>query len=225
MPRRYQRRYRRRRAPRKYSHAPYKDPRAWAKAGATAAMAYIAYKKTQMLNVEVKNFDYNQSGALNPMSTATPYIINCPGQGDTAETRDGNSVKMLGQYIRYNIDFTTAGHRARVILFKMNASNGASPTLTEVLEFPTNFDSFRNLTETRRIKVLYDKIHTASTDRGLTATGKIARKMGHHIKFNSATGSDWASIEYGGLGLVVFNDQSTDQGTISIVCRSRYVDN
>lgn len=183
-------------------------------------------KKVQLLNVEVKNHDYNQlSQVLNPMSTAAFYPLNIPAQGDTAETRDGNSIKMLSQHVRYSITCTTPGHRVRVIMIQLSASNGAIPALSEVLEYGTTFDSLRNLTETRRIKVLYDKTHVARTDSGLEIMGQINHKTQEHVKLSLAGGNSWGSAEYGAIGLCFFNDQSTNAGVFDIVARTRYVDN
>lgn len=184
-------------------------------------------KKVQLLNVEVKNHDFNQtSQTLNPMSTASAYVLNVPAQGDTAETRDGNSIKMLSQHVKYHIQHAgTGGQRARVIMFQLMASNGQTPALSEILEYGTTFESMRNLTETRRIKVLYDRIHTGSADRGNVTTGSINIPTTSHVKFSSATANTFASAEYGAIGLIFFNDQGADQGVFHIVCRTRYVDN
>ncbi len=123
-------------------------------------------------NKEIKfgNFSYDDVVIAINGNIVAPSIFLIP-QGFAEQQRIGRRVHIVGINIRYNFTlFTTAAPtnttevvRFMVILDKQ--ANGAAPVITDVLK-TDDYQSFNNLANKGRFKVLLDKMYTLNHTSG-----------------------------------------------------------
>lgn len=182
--------------------------------------------KVSLLNTEVKRHDWQSSGTIQQFSgTATFVPLTNIAQGDTAETRDGNSIKGVSLHIRLGIGqaATPAEQRVRVMVAMLRKA-GEAPSITDVLETPaSNLDSWRNIDKSRDIKMLYDKHFPVPIDgNGSERHINLNFKTMHHIKFDNNLDN---TQQYGAIGICFITDEPTNRAGFNLASRFRYVDN
>jgi len=234
MPRHYRKRktYRRRKTSRR-SSAPW-----YVKKGLAAGVAgYGLYSANPMLtaagikhllNVEKKYIDV--APAINAGLTTAGTTINAPAQGDTANTRDGNSIKMLSWSIKGVVSKNAAATNTylRMIVLLDRAPDGAVPLITEVLDYaglangvnahydPENMGA--------RYKVLKDHRWVLNdTDRPSYAFDFYG-DINNHVKFSGPSGGI-AGQTQNALHVYFISNQPTNTPGVSYISRVRYVDN
>lgn len=186
-------------------------------------LAYLA-SKVAMLNVEVKNHDVAASAITIPQAAGGLSLIHLTdiNQGDTAETRDGNSIKLLKCNLRSVIKTGGADARFRIMIVQFNYNNGLTFTSTDLLDTPTDIKSFYRLTTTRNWRVLYDS--QGSIETGVRDQVNRNRYLPNrrHVKFDGNLGSNIAA---GGIYMLAITDVATSNPTWDYFVRLRFVDN
>lgn len=142
-----------------------------------------------LLGVEKKFLDTNATGGV--VATIAGSAIDpaagslcCPTQGDTAQTRDGRRIVVKTVQVRgvlrstavlQDQDDMPSSRVVRVIVFVDTQTNGAAPTITDMLTGNYPEDAFINLEHGQRFRILFDRtytLHPRSFNDG-AATGSV----------------------------------------------------
>lgn len=194
-------------------------------AGKALATSY-AIKK--LINVEFKNYDSSNSSTLT--ATQQTLLFN-PTQGDTASTREGRSVLLKSLYLRGELvanASATASNRVRIIVICDTQTNNSQFSLSnDFFTGTVGIDVFRDLANTKRFKVLYDRVYCVvpSTDRQIYRIN-LARSLQQHIKFDGNAGTV-ADLPQHSYWIVAFaqNTGASSAPVFSWQSRARFIDN
>ncbi len=146
----------------------------------TYASAYSGYRRVAVANGEMKFHDLDIDDAVVAVN-GTIAQVSCltipEGNGESA--RVGRRITVRSILWRYNIQLPTTATAAdtsdivRVILYHDKQTNGATATITGILE-ANDFQAFNNLANKGRFTILMDRFHavqaTAGSGRGSTDT-------------------------------------------------------
>lgn len=143
-------------------------------------------------------------------------------QGITESQRIGRKCTLKSINFRYQVNLpekndvasANAGDNVRVILYQDRQCNGAAIATTDLLESGTNYQSFNNLANSGRFRVLMDRTHTINYQT-MTADAlnnfEHARVVSSHswykscsipIEFSSTTGAI-SEITCNNIGVLV----------------------
>ncbi len=188
----------------------------------------IASGLKRLVNVEIKNFDVQQT---NVAVTDTPVIIqlsNIP-QGDTTITRDGAQCKVLALELSIFLTRNTNAENTcvRLILVCDKQTNQAIYLNTDLLEDATVIDNLvspLNLDNKFRFSVLWDHVFQVTAGSGSSKHYKKVFRMNKIIRFDGNTPSI-ADLTSSSLSLVQMSNESANDPAITMFSRIRYVDN
>lgn len=183
---------------------------------------YGSHKHYHTKELKFRNIDINQA----PVSSVGNITesINKIAQGTNEVQRIGRVCKMksihwrLRCFLPNTISATATTDTMRIILYLDKQANGLTATVTDILE-SANFQSFRNLANSRRFKILCDKqvtLNVPSSDS--TEYGRVSRnfqihkKVNSQIEFNSTTGAmtEIRSNNYGVLLISEFGEMQLE---------------
>lgn len=217
----------------------YKAIRYTGKAIDIATKAYkMASVVASIVNAEKKYFDTTLS--VGPDTTAQIFHLSAIPQGDTNQQRQGNTIALKSFEARLNLrkDTAAASEIVRVILFEdMDNSNGTAPTASQLLEYPVNQMSPRNMDFPHRFRILKDKIFWNNPTTGniyaplkffhkfpTTKDAKGLKIRNHHMTWIDGTGGGTARNH---LYLLVLGNVATAStgSTFGGYTRIRYYDN
>lgn len=221
--RRYQRYVRRRRRPTRST-------------GVTKVMSYARYamlayrmatRLRRLVNVEIKKFDQTIAVGTNVTSSGVCYSCCDIAQGDTDQTRDGNSIKPLGIkfQVRLTNNATAVNTSVRVMVIKdLQQVADTAPTVSEVLDTSIvgAYAAPLNNNTVGRFKVLSDKLISLNTVSKPQMDLMWYQKLYGHIRYNGTSAAD---IQKGGIYLLIVSDQATNYPTFGFNTRLFYADN
>ncbi len=172
---------------------------------------------------ELKFHDVDLDDALIASGGTVTPTINIIPQGVTEVQRIGRrcTIKRIGW--RYTLSIAeqdaqstpVSADSIRMILFVDKQANGATATITDVLE-SANFQAFNNLANKGRFRVLMDRTHTiqpvtlASDGAGVVSSAAVRqdyeffKECDLPIEFNAATGAI-TEIRSNNLGVLVIS--------------------
>lgn len=162
--------------------------------------------------------------------------LNVIAQGTGESERIGRKVEVKYIGVRYtlHLDDTTVANQTkdtvRVILYQDKQANGATAGVLDILD-TASYQSFNNLSNKGRFRVLADRVHSLQATAGAGTTGltygEAIQNGSMHIKcntpieFNSTTGAI-TEIVSNNLGfLVISSDGHTE---FDATVRLRYSD-
>lgn len=205
----------RRKAPVKYSrtkkmvtgHGPTLLEQIASGAGSVAKLATAVAPVIAAINTESKYYD--ETASFSTYGTNSNPDLRCLTdsilQGVTDSTRIGNSIlaKDLQLRLASSMTMTTnaspnvLGCHHRVILFVWKYNDSGGPSITKILESPTNIYSNLNKDYTDQFVVLKDKFLTynATMQAGTVASGiatqdyksmKVYKKLDYHMRWTDA---------------------------------------
>lgn len=215
----------------KYSKKVYKRPgyKSCGKMvyGDAARALTMAKGLRRLLNVEIKNFDSQQTLVGISQTTAILQLSNIP-QGDTTQTRDGSQCKMTGLEFSYTLTHNAAGgnNTIRIMLLCDKQTNQAIYIPADLIEDVTGHDilvSPRNLNNKHRFMILYDHVHQLSAAFA-SVTVKKYIKRDILLRFDAST-SAIADLTQNSISLLQVGNNTTNLPTITSFIRLRYVDN
>ncbi len=194
---------------------------------AQKALAMAKYLKG-IVNVEFKNHDVQATTLSIPV---VPVITQCTNiaQGDTTITRDGASLKLTSLTFKYILiqHPTAVSTFVRIMIVLDTQTNEAIYSDDDLLQDVTAGDgvvSMRNLDNTHRFRVLYDRVHQF-TDTGSTAQyGKFFKKLNLKIRYDNAAAAI-TSLTQSSVSMLFLSNEATNQPNITHSLRLRYVDN
>lgn len=180
----------------------------------------------RLINVEIKNHDLNSSTTV--PTTGTVIGLSAVAQGDGSTTRDGDSIKLLKNSLKFALTsnastaYTTL---VRVIIFRGKQENAVGYSLTDILE-TADILSPKSYTDRFRTKVLSDRTYTVRENEA-SAVYTTQRQYNSNIKLYGHTqfvaGS--TSIENGGLYMLLLSNQPTNTPTFAYYNRLTFTDN
>lgn len=191
------------------------------------ALAGVRYIK-KLVNVEKKKFDLVQT-----LQTTNEYVAHLTSiaQGDTASSRDGNSILLQYVTIRgrlyLNASSNLTNHRIVVIRDNQQVSDTA-PGVADLLEGATGADftiANMELDNVGRFTKLYDQVIQLQEEFSGSSKQKnfiINIPINKHVRFNGTAGTD---IQKGGLYIMVMDDQATYHSSVTFNSRVVFTDN
>lgn len=198
----------------------YRNRAKWQSTAQKALSVALAAKS--MLNVEHKFYDSSIGVAAD--DTYSSLALTNPAQGDTTQTRDGNSIKLTSLYITGDIELqTTYTPRDRVRCVLVHSLHGNSPSWTSVF-LDDDVNSMRNLNNTHDFKVLWDRTYNLSTYGGDDVkTLKCFKKFNnHHVKWDAGT----VNARNGHLYFLYLGGHTGSAAThVDFKARARFIDN
>lgn len=157
------------------------------------ALSGVNYLRT-LVNAEVKTYD-STLAAQSLDYNGHIYNLTAIPQGDTEQSRDGNSIFLKSIFIRGLItaNTVTENNTVRVIIFRDTMNLGSSPTIGEILEStgsniatlsPLNHDSHG------RFQILWTKFFTFSNNGNTAQVWKAYLPIRKHVKYTGTLGTD-----------------------------------
>lgn len=213
----YKRRYRRRRQ--------VKKPSRWQIYGAAGKQLWrdVKYLKS-IINVERK---YNDTTFTNTVSTTENFqLLNGLTLGDTAVTREGQSIKCTSIYVRFYMTMSALSTATliRIIIVMDKQPNAATMTSAQLLQNNGNVLSPLLIDYGSRFKIFLDKMFRLDTNK-LNLTFKYFKKLRFHTKYNTGNAGTSADITKNAFYIMMVSDQSSNLPTIDYWCRLRFIDN
>lgn len=191
-----------------------------------ADMAYQALQGVNyikgLVNSEKHMLDTTGTG-VSITQAGTVTALSAIPQGDTIDSRNGNSVLAKTLFGRIELLFNTSA-TATFIRFVVIVDNqqvsDSPPAITDVLE-AANTRAPLNKNTKGRYSVLLDKTYQLENNTKLIAD-KFNIPLDFHIKFNGTTGAD---IQKNGIYHFILSNEPTDQPLYSYYWRLSYHDN
>ncbi len=182
----------------------------------------------RLVNVEVKNFDVQQT---NVPVTDTPVIIqlsNIP-QGDTTITRDGAQCKVLALELSLHMlrHSSATGTSVRILLVCDKQTNQAIYLNSDLLDDVTvtdNLVSPYNLDNKFRFTVLFDRVFNLSEGSNSVVDFKRTFRMNKILRFDGNV-PFIADLTSNSLSLIQVSNQVTNDPNLTMFSRLRFVDN
>lgn len=218
---------------RKYGKRSYGRRRKYKSTGSSVmAMAKTALRGVNflrsVLNPERKFVDVDGGGGAFAVSN-TGFVTYLSGiaQGDGVNSRDGNSVKTSDMLFRFAFTLDPAATvpcRVRMILFIDTDNLGTVPAVNDVLQTVSALSALERTTQSGgRFKILADRIMSLTLIKS-SITGKIYKKLGHHLKYGGTT-SAGADAREGAVFVLFISDQAANDPSVSYNSRIKYYDN
>ncbi len=182
----------------------------------------------RLVNVEVKNFDVQQSIVALTLVPVIIQLSNIP-QGDTTITRDGAQCKVLSLELnvlctRHSSSVSTS---IRLMLVCDKQTNQAIYVNSDLLADVTSTDAIvspLNLDNKFRFNVLWDHVFPLGAGgNGAMIIRKVFR-MNKILRFDGNTPSI-ADLTSNSLSLVQVASETTNTPNITMFSRLRFVDN
>lgn len=190
---------------------------------------------------ELKFHDVDLDDATVGATGNMTATINIIPQGVTESQRVGRkcTIKSVNWHFRLILPERDAVSNpgdpdiVRTILFIDKQANGATATVTDILE-TTQYLSFRNLANSGRFKILYDKNHTmnygamASDGAGVVSQARVVKDVNVYkscsipIEFSGTTGVI-GEIRSNNFGVLLISSESSANFTSKF--RLRFSDN
>lgn len=195
----------------------------------TSALAYAAYKGMvrlrRLVNVEKKKADFENSGTIST-TAGNPLNPTNIGQGDTDQTRDGNSILVNGLLLKStftkNASATASRVRILIVLDKQQTPDTA-PSYTDIID-PTFTDQILaplNNETVGRYTVLMNRVITLDSNKPKRTMQKYFR-LNHHVRYNGTASSD---VQKGGLWVLIVSDEATNAPSYTVQSRTYFYDN
>ncbi len=188
----------------------------------------IARGLKRLLNVEVKNFDVQQSAVAIADAPAIIQLSNIP-QGDSTNQRDGSQCKMVSLELNFTLNQSASAviTHVRIMVVLDKQTNQAIYGAADLLEDVTIRDiiiSPRNLDNKNRFQVLYDHVFSFSNSGRLGAVTKMHINKDIIFRYDASTPSI-ADLTQNSLSLLQVATEVTNDPSISMFSRLRFIDN
>ena len=192
-----------------------------------ANLAYQGYKygrlAMSLLNTEKKFYDTTwNSTTITDSQQVTP--LNDVSNGDAENNRDGNKIRQKSIQLKLSLVSNTAtpvnGCYIRLVLVQLTKVRYPDFTATQV--YGTDITTLRNMNNTTRYKVWYDKVIRLDLDTTPRYIVDKFWKMSIPVNYYSATGTD---IENNGFVLMYLTNLTTNQPLMTGSARIRFIDN
>ncbi len=222
-------------------------------AGAVAGAAFTALKVATglaaLINTEFKFIDHEIAAAAVALPANTTFIhaLTANAQGTDEQLRIGNSILPKSLSVRLQFQGNTSGgtdQEIRYMILIDKDNDGVFPTIAQIIQLTAQQDSYMNMDNKRRFRVLVDGSLIVGNG-GATANMRRTAKRTHYFKFNkaqrvsghmhrrkkwyhilySASSAAPGSLDNGNIFLVAWSNETTNSPTIRSTSRLRFIDN
>lgn len=173
----------------------------------------------RLINVEKKFFDTT----FNSTVSTTADIDNCGliGQGDTEQSRDGNSIRCLSLYGKVFVgqNATATATTTRLIWFIWN--NDTDPLVSDILTLTTDPHSHLK-PGYGMFKVIKDMYLLTDDSQRQALQRKFYIPLNQRIRFDGNGATDF---QRGAIFRLMISSEATNVPTVHIEERLRFVDN
>lgn len=178
-----------------------------------------------VINVEKKYTDVNATTTSS--STSALVLLNGLSLGDTATTRDGQSVKFINLFWQglWTINASATTTAVRVIVFMDTQPNAAAPATSDLLVSNTSVLSPLLISGSSRFKVLFDTKKQLSLNGTEMVRSYKFKKMSVHTKYNVSNNGTIADIVTNSIYMLHMSDQAVNVPAFSYWSRLRFIDN
>lgn len=187
--------------------------RAYGKYSNQAAKALqIARAVQAVVNVEYKH--HTVVNTTDASTTANVFLLNGIANGDTSQTRNGNSIKPKALAVNMMTKQDGAqSSRIRLLVVRDKDSSGTAPTITEVLTTNQVLSHYNIETDQNRFDILRDDLFVMNGDAAgageQTSNTQVVKRfnvpVSKHMKFD---GSAATSVSWGALYAMVISDHA-----------------
>lgn len=189
---------------------------------AKSALSTARYVKS-LLNVEYKLHDTINDSLSVSNSTFSVNILTGIDQGDSAQTRDGHTVKMKSLAVKGHLQLNDGltGDIVRVMLIK--SYDPDAPTSSAIFDTQTAgrmVYSLRNINGTSLYKVLYDKVFALNSGSRTHIPFQIYSNKDTKLKWDLGTNTEKYGAHY-----LCFISQNEANTTVEYQSRVRFIDN
>lgn len=190
-------------------------------------------------NAELKFFDtIRGQGNIQPGGTIFSPSLNLIPQGTTESERIGRkctlkTISIKGQTIKAaTTTVNGTADRVRWIIYLDTQTNGGAATVLNILE-TADIESFRNLAESSRFKILYDRTIATNCHAGSGDAGEDFGRYVYNFNFNkrcniplefSSTTGVITELRSNNIGILIISED-TDLASVKYTCRVRFSDN
>ena len=160
-------------------------------------------------------------------STGSVTLLNGVARGDTAESRDGASIRFTRFLGNFQLKMSSSGYNTwtRVILFVYHENNASAKVLGNILQ---TSDTKAMLQEDNESKftVLKDRTFAQTVTASQTAAWTWDVPLNFHSTYTVGASTGAATdLQTGALYLLVLSNEATNTPTLSLTCRSTFIDN
>lgn len=188
---------------------------------------------------ELKFIDFNTEDAM--IAAGGTIMVNADAeasfvriaQGDGESNRDGRKCCIKKICWRYRVQLADAGtagtatETVRVIMYLDKQTNGAAATVTDILE-ADDFQSFNNLANKSRFRILYDQtltINLTGAEAATALTKRVNKQFYKNcsipIEFNNAaTTGALATVRSNNIGILLISESG--RASLTGVLRLRF---
>ncbi len=181
------------------------------------------YGRYALTGGELKFFDGTSNAVPAAGGTIMEDSLNHITQGVTEQARVGRKCTLRSIQARFQLTLASTptaantSERVRLIIYQDKQANGATATVTGIMESAT-LDSYRNLANGSRFRVLYNKVVVMNTAAGsgrgttdtlsyseTTAYRQMYKKCNIPLEFDSTTGAI-TELRSNNIGYLAFTD-------------------
>lgn len=189
----------------------------------------LAKHLKSIINVEFKHLTQVQTNLAVPNAAGVIIQLTNVGLGDTSITRDGSNIKFVSIGLEYHITqhASAVSTICRIMVVHDRQTNQAIYTTADLLHDATAVDSInspRNLDNTRRFQVLYDKRHMFSDSGSTIGKSQFYKKLQLKLRYD-ANAADITDLTQSSLSLLIISNEPTNTPLFHGAIRLRYVDN
>jgi hypothetical protein len=185
----------------------------------------IANSTKRLLNVEKKHVD--AASSFNPGAiSASSVLLTGIAQGDTNESRDGSSIKLLSLSIHGRIEKSTSTTSTvvRIVLVHDKVPDGSAPSHSDIFQDSDHNSHYQTENMGTKYSIISDKSYVMSDGGGEMKLFRNFKKLNQKMRF-TGTGATISDISQGALWLFAISNETTNTPTLTFRSRCMYVDN
>ncbi len=186
----------------------------------------VKYLKS-LLNVEFQTL--NTTFPASPNTTGQVINLTAIAQGDTAQSRQGNKIRLKYLKVSGVVELHASATRSRVRMVIVRDNNGSTtiPDITDLYTSLAQFFNNRNKLGTpqsnSRFSILWDKLVLIdSSGKGPMSAVKYSQSLDHHCFFTGGATTDEGK---GALYLMIASDEATNDPIVTIDSTVKWIDN
>lgn len=177
-----------------------------------------------LINVEFKYLDTSGSGVVDNAGALT-YLTGI-AEGDDISNRNGRSIKSQSLFVKMRlvINASATGTCIRHIIVMDKHNQGATPTVTDILQTASVESSLNISTQQNRWHILSDEVISLTTSGGNTKYVERFYPWHAHIKYGGTT-ANVSDARFGAIFMLQISSEAINTPTSVYNIRYRYVDN
>jgi len=191
---------------------------------AQQAWTGVKYLKS-LVNVEKHPCDVNVAAQTPDNTTGLFNLLTVISQGDNDTDRQGNSIlaRSVNINLKYQINASASHTTIRTILFWDKECNGATPTISDILQTTSVMANYNHNTASQ-YQILADYRVNLSISGQQETTRRIYRKLQRHVHFDGASGTIGDIQDYA-LWLFFVSDEAANTPSVQARSQLLFIDN